>query len=76
LLYKQQVKNCYIIKANNVTNFHLLTVCTLFALQTEGENQSHYLLYIQQVKEGHIICFGSPKIETGFYTPSDEQNWF
>jgi hypothetical protein len=30
---------------------------TLFALQTAGEKLSHYLLYKQQVKIGHIICF-------------------
>jgi hypothetical protein len=33
---------------------------TLFALHTAGEKLSHYLLYklyIQQVKNCHIICF-------------------
>jgi hypothetical protein len=28
----------------------------LFALQTAGENGSHYLLYKQQVKIGHLFA--------------------
>jgi hypothetical protein len=50
---------------------------TLFALQTAGENWSHYLLYIQQVQNGHIICLTNSrwKTVTLFALQTAGENW-